>query len=67
MASLSRSHEISIHLMLLLNEKKKIRKDEILDFNTSYVVIKQRNLRNIFQMVTISIHLMLLLNYLVLF
>ena len=26
--------------MLLLNEKKKIRKDEILDFNTSYVVIK---------------------------
>ena len=53
--------------MLLLNEKKKIRKDEILDFNTSYVVIKQRNLRNIFQMVTISIHLMLLLNYLVLF
>ena len=43
MASLSRSHEISIHLMLLLNVSRLNSLTIERYFNTSYVVIKHNS------------------------
>ena len=56
------STNISIHLMLLLNRTSWSYETKAFDFNTSYVVIKQKRSKKRVYEALISIHLMLLLN-----